>query len=328
MIKHLYKLMLLLAFMPAAALAQTYSAKSTAYEIPDSVISRAVRIGVQQALAAHDQMGLHQVPVVNHSRKKSPSDKFRDKYGLNVINPQTGQVDSTLFIRSQHKRHIERVNRDDLKATFIPKGTWMFGGTINYQEWDTDNMNLLVLKNMEHEGHVMSGSPYFGYFVARNVAIGGRYSYTRNYFYLGQFDLNLGEDFNISLADLYYLGHRHTGSMFVRTYMPIGKSKIFGFFSEFDGQYSYENSKNSTGRGEEFDGSYETSHTVSLGFMPGLSAFVTDFAAVEASIGIMGLNYRWSDSKTNQIEVGKTQSGGANFKFNLFSVNIGMSFYF
>lgn len=299
------KLMLLLALVPATALAQTENTNANQAALNDSIIASAVRIGVIEALSAYDAI-------------RNPRDHRRA--------PRTARTENKP--QTPRKTHVERINRDDLKATFIPKGTWMVGGTINYQEWDTDKSNFLVLKNMDHEGHTFSGSPFFGYFVAPNVAVGGRYNYTRNYFYLGQFDLNLGSDFNISLADLYYLGHRHTGSMFVRTYMPIGKSKIFGFFSEFDGQYSYENSKNSTGRGEDFDGSYNTTHTLSLGFMPGLSAFVADFAAVEASIGVMGLNYRWTDQTTNRLEETRSQSGGANFKFNLFSVNIGMSFYF
>lgn len=306
MINRFYMLMLLLALVPATALAQAKNTDTNNQAaLNDSIIASAVRLGVMEALVAYDAI-------------RNPQDRRRMS--------KAARRDSQP--RAPRKMRVERVNRDDLKATFIPRGTWMLGGTINYQEWDTDNTNFLVLKNMDHEGHTFSGSPYFGYFIAPNVAVGGRYSYTRNYFYLGQFDLNLGSDFNISLADLYYLGHRHTGSMFVRTYMPIGKSKIFGFFSEFDGQYAYENSKNSTGRGEDFDGSYNTTHTISLGFMPGLSAFVTDFAAVEASIGIMGLNYRWTDQTTNRLEETRSQSGGANFKFNLFSVNIGMSFYF
>ena len=224
-------------------------------------------------------------------------------------------------------RYLQRVDREALKAVFIPKGQWMMGGTVNFQEWDTDNINLLVLKNMDIEGHTFSASPYFGYFVANNLALGARYNYLRNYFYLGDFDLNLGEDFNISLEDLYYLEHKHEVSAFLRTYMPLGRSNIFGFFGEIRGTYAYANGKNSTGSGTEFDGSYEHVHSVQLGFCPGMTAFVTDFMAVEASIGVMGLKYRWKDQKTNQVEKGSSKMGGANFKFNLFSVNLGMTFY-
>lgn len=237
--------------------------------------------------------------------------------------------DDTPYERSLKKRHIERVNRDDLKATFIPKGQWMVGGTINFQQWDTESLDMLVLKNMQYNAYTFSGSPYFGYFFKNNTAVGARYSYSRNNFELDQFDLNLGEDFNISLADLAYIGHRHQASAFIRNYMPIGKSKIFGFFTEIDATYAQNTSKNSTGLVEDktFDGTYLKTHSVQLGFMPGLTAFVHDFAAVECSIGVMGLDYKWGVATANRVENSKIKSGGANFKFNLFSVNIGMTFY-
>lgn len=246
-----------------------------------------------------------------------------------VIGVESINEENDSYARSLNKRHIERVNRDDLKATFIPKGQWMVGGTINFQQWDTENMDMLVLKNMQYNAYTFSGSPYFGYFFKNNTAVGARYSYTRNNAQLDQFDLNLGEDFNISLADLNYIGHRHQASAFIRNYMPIGKSKIFGFFTEVDATYAQMTSKNSTGRVEDktFDGTYMKSHSVQLGFMPGLTAFVHDFAAVECSIGVMGLDYKWGEATANRVETSQIKSGGANFKFNLFSVNLGMTFY-
>lgn len=246
-----------------------------------------------------------------------------------VVAPVINVDDDTPYTRSLAKRHIERVNRDDLKATFIPKGQWMFGGTINFHQWDADQNDFLVLKDMQYNAYTFSGSPYFGYFVKNNLALGGRYSYSRNQFQLDKLGLNLGEDFNISLEDLYYLGHKHQASFFLRNYMPIGKSKIFGFFTEIDATYCLTNSKNTTGlvENKNFDGTYLKTNTIQLGFMPGLSAFVTDFAAVECSIGVMGLNYKWGDATANRIEKSEIKSGGANFQFNLFSVNLGMTFY-
>lgn len=300
MIKTLKQLMLLLALVPAAALARTDVGAST------------------QTFSAAEAENADAAAEVALT---TPADVEMVK----AVKPVP--FDSTAYGRSLKRRKIERVNRDDLKATFIPKGQFMFGGTVNFQEYDDDNINMLVLKNMNYEGHTFSLSPSVGYFVANNLAVGARYSYNRNYFYLGQFDLNLGEDFNISLSDLYYLGHTHKGSVFLRNYVPLGRSRVFAFFSEIAATYAQTNAKNSTGKGEDYDGSYEVSHAVQLGFTPGLTAFFTNFAAAEVSIGVMGLNYKWGDMKTNQIESGRTRSGGANFKINLFSINIGMIFY-
>lgn len=298
--------MLLSAILPAAALARTAnSAVSPIYPTGEG-----------------DDMS-----VVSFTSAEEESHVALSANTTSLVNSPVVPVDSSLYARSLKKRHIERVNRDDLKATFVPKGQWMCGGTINFQEWDTDNIDMLVMKNMNFEGHTFSISPSVGYFVARNIAVGARYNYSRNYFYLGQFDLNLGEDFNISLADLYYLGHRHQGSVFMRNYMPIGRSRIFGFFSEIAASYAQTTSKNSTGKGVDYDGSFSKVNNLQLGFTPGMTAFFTDFAAAEVSIGVMGLNYKWGDMNTNQVETGSVRSGGANFKFNLFSVNIGIIFY-
>ncbi len=266
----------------------------------DSMIARAVRIGVRQALE-------EQAKTTQDTLPRTAAERLWDK--------------------SQKKRHIERVSRQYLKAVFIPKGQWLVGGTINYQEWDTENINMLVIKNLDLEGHFFNASPYFGYFVANNIALGLRYDYNRNYINLGKFDLNLGEDFNISLEDLYYLSHTHTYTTFVRTYMSLGKSKMFGFYGEVRASYARSTEKNVTGSGVEYDGSFGHTNTLQLTVCPGMSVFVTDFLAAEASIGVMGLKYRWKDQQTNRIETGSSKSGGANFKFNLLSINLGLTFY-
>ena len=75
--------------------------------------------------------------------------------------PASMMYDSTLtaakpslyerYLERQDKkgRHLERIPREDLNATFIPKGQWMFGGSISFNEWDDDNLNYLVLKNID-----------------------------------------------------------------------------------------------------------------------------------------------------------------------------------
>lgn len=229
--------------------------------------------------------------------------------------------------KMRQKRHIQRIDREAMKQTFIPKGQWMVGGEISWNEWDNDNLNYLVLKNIEFEGHTFSAGPYFGYFVANNIALGGRFSYKRYFMNLGQFDLNLGEDLNISLDDLYYLEHNYMTTGFMRSYMPIGRSNVFGFFAEVQLSYGYAEGKNTTGRGETLSGTYERIHSLQLGFCPGLTVFATDFMASEVSVNMGGYRIKWGEQETNRIEEGKTRTSGANFKLNLFSVKLGMTFY-
>lgn len=228
---------------------------------------------------------------------------------------------------TRKRRHIQRIDREAMKSVFIPKGQWMVGGEISWNEWDNDNLNYLVLKNIEFEGHTFSAGPYFGYFVANNIAVGGRFSYKRFFMNLGQFDLNLGEDLNISLDDLYYLEHNYLSTAFMRSYMPIGRSNVFGFFAEVQLSYGYCEGKNTTGRGETLSGTYEQIHSLQLGFCPGLTVFATDFMASEISVNMGGYRVKWGKQETNRIEEGKMRTSGANFKLNLFSVKFGMTFY-
>ena len=222
---------------------------------------------------------------------------------------------------------VQRIDREIQKHVFIPKGQWMFGGTVSYSEHDENNLNFTVLKNIEGLGYDFKVSPYVGYFFANNMSAGVRFAYNRTYLDLENFDLNLGEDFNINLEDVYYLEHKYEVSGFFRSYMPIGRSKIFGLFNELRLTYGYAQGKNSTGSGVTYDGTYQTTHNLEIGFAPGITAFVTDFAAAEVSMGIMGFDFKWQDQKTNQVETGKRRTSSGNFKINLFSINIGMTFY-
>ena len=294
-----YVLGLLLALLPAAICAQYNQSSDDANE-------------------AYYQTSY--TDLINGTKpKQAKRYKLRDQYEQNL-----------------QKRHIQRIDRSEMKATFIPKGLWMCGATVNYREWENENENLLVLKNLNMDGHILSCSPYVGYFVTNNLALGLRYNYSRYYFSLANLDLNLGEGLNIDLEDLYYLEHKHEVSFFMRNYMPLFGSKILGAFAEVRATYSHANGKNSSGRRTEsintLDGTYETVNKIQLGVSPGLCIFVTNFAAVETSIGVLGVDYRWSSFKnvhpnSTEYEYGKNHSGGANFKFNIFTVNIGMTFY-
>ncbi|MBE6300773.1 MAG: hypothetical protein E7085_02795 [Parabacteroides distasonis] len=248
---------------------------------------------------------------------------MKNKFSIILLFVMLGVVS----VVAQSSRRVERIDREVQKAVFIPKGSWMVGGSVSYSEHDEGNLNFLVLKDVEGEGYNFSVSPYFGYFFRDNIAIGGRFAYKRDYLDLGNFDLNLGEDFNISLKDIYYLEHKYEASMFVRTYMPIGRSKIFGLFNEARLTYGYGTGKNSTGSGTEYDGTYQTVQNMQIGFAPGLTAFITNWSAVEVSVGVMGFDFKWLDQETNQVETGKQRVSSGNFKINLFSINIGMTIY-
>lgn len=289
----------------------------------------------QDSILVQDANGnIYRVPA-NNSNQTNAEELMRSVFAPKTSAPVPkaknekgeGQEDGTEDLSLVKRRRMQRIDREVMQTTFVPKGQWLLGGTISYSEHNQENLNFLVLKDVEGEGYSFSFSPYFGYFIRNNIALGMRYNYKRTYLDLGNFDLNLGEDFNISLKDLYWLEHKHEVSAFMRTYMPVGRSKIFGFFNELRLTYGYSTGKNSTGSGTEYDGTFERTHSAQIGCAPGLTAFIMDFAAVEVSVGVMGYSVKWVDQWTNQVETGLRRTASGNFKINLFSINLGMSLY-
>ena len=74
-------------------------------------------------------------------------------------------------------------------------------------------------------------------------------------------------------------------------------------------------------------GTYETGYSVSLGVSPGLVAFATNSMAVEVNVGVMGISYTHAHQDHNRVREGDVKSSLMNFKINLLSIGLGVSFY-
>ena len=235
--------------------------------------------------------------------------------------------DSTPVVPKPIDTRRGMIGRESTKNIFVPKGQWMVGGQVAWNQWNNDNLNYLAIKDINFEGYTFSAGPYFGYFFADNFAVGGRFSYHRYYVNLGELDLNLGDDLNIGLKDLYYLQHNYESSVFVRSYLPIGNSKVFGLFGEFQLNYTFSEGKNSTGSGETLTAVYERVNNLELGVAGGMAVFLANNVAAEVMVNVGGYRVRWGNQNTNNIEQGSITSSGANFRINLFSIKFGMTYY-
>ncbi len=219
------------------------------------------------------------------------------------------------------------IGRNAMKNVFVPKGQWMVGGQVAWNQWNNDNLNYLVIKDINFEAYTFSAGPYFGYFFTNNIAVGGRFSYNRYFINLGELDLNLGDDFNIGLKDLYYLQHNYETCAFLRSYLPIGNSKIFGFFGELQLNYTFSEGINSTGKDITFSAVYERAHNLEIGLGGGMAVFLTNNVAAEIMVNVGGYHVKWGRQNTNNIEEGKISNSGANFRVNLFSIKFGATYY-
>ena len=105
------------------------------------------------------------------------------------------------------------------------------------------------MKDLNGDGYTFKISPFGGYFFADNVAAGLRLAYARSYINLDNLDLDLGDDLNFNVADQNFWDHSFMVSGFLRTYMGLGKSKVFGFFNEARLSYGYGQGKDTSGKG-------------------------------------------------------------------------------
>ena len=222
------------------------------------------------------------------------------------------------------------IRRDAAKKMFIPKGQWMLGGQLSWKQWDNDNLSYLLLQDLYFSGHTFSVGPYLGYFFAKNMAVGCRFSYNRSYLNIDEVGMSLGEGLSFSLNDFCYLQHGYQSSVFLRSYIPIGESKIFGLFGELQLNHTFSEWKCSVGRDDLLQGVYQNTHALELGLAGGMVVFLTDFAAAEVMLNVGGCDYKWGYQNIKEIDrkdEGRLNSSSADFKIDLFSIKFGLTFY-
>lgn len=158
------------------------------------------------------------------------------------------------------------------------------------------------------------------------MAVGVRFSYERTLGRIDETSLSLGPDLSFGISDFYMLQHTYYGSLSYRYYIPLGKSKVFGLFSDISLNFGAGQGKMMNGAGESLTGTYQNILDIGIDVVPGIAVFVTNEMSVEASVGILGLEWKRISQTTNQVYEGSYETSKANFKLNLLSINIGVNF--
>ena len=101
---------------------------------------------------------------------------------------------------------------------------------------------------------------------------------------------------------------------------------MFGLFSDISLNFGAGQGKVISGSGQNMTGTYQSILDIGIDVIPGLVVFITNEMSVEASVGILGLEWKRISQTTNQVYEGSYETSSANFKLNLLSISIGVNF--
>ena len=233
---------------------------------------------------------------------------------------------------AEHPKTINEKRRErgltDPRNLFVPKGQWVFGGTASYSTHTNEGYQFLIVEGIDSKGYTVRVSPMIAYALTDNMALGGRFIYSRTLLELDKAELQLGDegsDTDLKANNYYSLRHNYSVAAIWRQYIPLGRNKRFALFNET--QLSVGGTQARFTNDSPVKGTYETGYTLSLGISPGIVAFATNNMAVEVNGGVMGISYTHTKQVHNQVTVGKRNTSMMNFKVNIFSIGLGMAFY-
>ncbi len=243
---------------------------------------------------------------------------------LSAGNPPATNSDITEWSSRKEKRD-RGLNVTSYR--FLPKGIWSFGANISYTQHSNDNYEFLVVNGIQSKGYTLNVSPMVNYAFRDNMTIGVRMAYERSLLDIGAAELSIGDDLGLSLKDYNKLQHSYTGMITYRYYMGLANSSRFAFFSEIRAGLGGGQARMVNANGEQMDGMFERTFNLSVGLSPGVVAFITNTAALEVSVGVIGFNYKNISQTKNQIYEGSRTTSSMNCKINLLSISFGMAFY-
>lgn len=241
-----------------------------------------------------------------------------------LMNERVIAGDDTIgIILPQH--NYGRYDRGLYNFLFIPKGQWAFGLTASYGSFDSKDVEILnALTDFDFNGKKYAIRPTVSYFIRHNQSIGIKLDYTKGDATLGSLGVDIDDDLNFSLHDIGYTSQMYNIGIFYRNYVGLGTEKRFAIFNEVDLSFGSGTSRFQRYYSGDLRDTRTNTTKVSLNFSPGLCVFLTDNLSFNVSFGVFGIHMTNEKQTTNDTEEGSRFSSGANFRFNLFNINLGI----
>jgi len=271
-------------------------------------------------VVAEGQIVLPATPVM----EREATTEVATKRGSDTLATTLSSIpsDTTRISQSESRK---RRGISNLRTEFVPKGQWVFGGSISYSTHSNNNYTFLIIEDIQSDGYTFKVSPLVGYAYSKNSLIGMRFGYSRSLTELDNASLTIT---SLDNAFYYSLKHSYNVEALWRKYIPLGRNnKRFALFAEVALAMGGSQSKLASGPANALSGTYATSFDLALGVNPGIAAFLTNNLAIEVNVGVFGFNYSQTRQVSNQVVTGQTSSSQMNFKVNIFSIGLGAAFY-
>ncbi|MCF0205708.1 MAG: hypothetical protein HUK12_10655, partial [Muribaculaceae bacterium] len=227
-----------------------------------------------------------------------------------------------------HEKNYGRYDRGLFNYLYLPKGQWLVGLTASYGSLDSEDLSFLsYIGDFDFGGSMFSINPSVAYVVRHNNVIGLRIGYSRNRFNLDNINVDFAEDLNFSLKDVKYHTNKYSAEIFYRHYLGLDNSRRFAIFNEVGFVLSGGNGnfvRNYNGLPKD---TYTETLEMRLNFSPGVNFFLQEKVSISLSFGVFGWYFTRNKQTTNGESPGSQISSGANFKFNVFNINFGMTFH-
>lgn len=240
-------------------------------------------------------------------------------------------LDKELEVQTDNLSQLDKIKQrgiTNMDNVFVPKGQWILGTTASYSTHLNNDYTLAIIEGINSEGYTFKVSPMVAYAIKNNLAIGVRGTYSRSNITADNADLKFGDEetgTEININKYKAVRHSYSAALIMRHYIPLGQSKRFAIFNEI--QLSAGGSQAIFAADQPIKGTFEEGYNIALGVSPGLMAFATNDVAIEVCVGVMGVNYSKIEQVHNQVTVGNRSSSSMNFKVNLLSIGVGISFY-
>lgn len=218
------------------------------------------------------------------------------------------------------KRGLEQIS-------FIPKGQWITGISVNYSQSTQNDYQFLIVEGISGDSYSFKVSPMLMYCFKDNLAIGGKFTYSRSQVQMESGSVILDSETSYDVDHLYSVTNNYYATTAFRNYISLGHSTRFGFFNEVQLQLGGGQSKLSNGDGIDLTGTYERNFNLNIGIAPGMVMFLNNYSALEVNVGVLGFSYTHTKATTDQVYVAHRNAQSANFKINLFSITFGVAFY-